>query len=167
MAAATAEKPKAEKSSIEELAFYLGTENEKPLKEVLELFSEQTLAVAWATGDIELGRTKYITTGNPNVPESKPTLVIEDGIDWSGQKQRWHGRFSDVMKEGLPHCRFYQRYQREVCVSKDKDVWEWLEGEAGARETRWARRECTREEAEKLFDYRVRLTDKGMAALQA
>jgi hypothetical protein len=54
-------------------------------------------------------------------------------------------------------------------VNKERDTWDWLpEGEpAGGRETRYARRDINRAEAERLFAFHVRLSDKGSASLTA
>ena len=175
MAAATA--TKAAPVSTEELLTILAVEGEVQLKALLERVGEPALATAWARGEVEFGKTKYVVTGNPDtaidthngVKMPAPALVIEGGVEWSGPKQRWHAPFSKLKAETLPTCQRYQKYQLEVCVNKEKDVWEWLEEgrPADGRETRYARRAINRAEAEKLFDFWVRLTDKGQAALTA
>ena len=99
--------------------------------------------------------------------ELSPALVIEGGLEWTGPKQRWHAPFHKLKAETLPKSVRHQKYQLEVCVNKERDVWEWLEEgkPANGRETRYARRDIERAEAEGLFAFHVRLTDKGAAAL--
>lgn len=148
---------------------------EVPVAELLAVVPESALAAAWARGDVEFGKVKYVVTGNPEtnvathngVTLPPASVVIEGGLEWTGPRQRWHGRLSDILRESLPHAPAYQKYQREVCVNKAKDVWEWLErpSDAKGRETRWARRDIDRAEAEQLFALYVRLTDKGMGNL--
>lgn len=165
MATETTDRPAA--AAAHDLAAALG-EADWLAAEVLGLVGEDALAAAWARGDVEFGCTKYACAGNPDFPEkSNPTLIIEDGLEWTGPKKRFHGRLRDVLAERLPERRHYQKYQREVLVNREKDVWEWLDRpeDARGRETRWARRDIDRAEAERLFELRVRLTDKGLGAL--
>lgn len=176
MAAATATKATSGVST-DDLLLLLATEGDLPLSSVLERVPESMVGIAWAKGQIEIGRTKYCMTGNPesgirvhngvNMPPA--TLVIESGIEWSGPKQRWHQPFSRMREEPLPAFPRYQKYQLEVCVNKEKDVWEWLEEgkSADGRETRYARRDINRAEAERLLIRYVRLTESGAAGLQS
>lgn len=172
MASATATNRAA---SATELLEYLAEKGETTLADILGIVDEKVIALAWSRGEIEFGKTRYVLTGNPdtaitvhngiNVPA--PALVIEGGMEWSGPKQRWHQPFHELKRKILPVCQRYQKYQLEVCVNKEKDVWDWLpEGEKpGSRESRYARREIDRAEAERLFEFRVRLTDNGHTAL--
>lgn len=148
-----------------------------PVKELLgKGVTDAALGAAWAQGNVEFGRTKYCVSGNTSLPDlthngvtqAKPAVIIEDGLEWSGSKQKWHGRASSIIAESLPPARHYQKYQQEMCVNKEKDVWEWVENPAQVRDrdTRWARRDIDKSEAERLFTLYVRLTDKGLAALQ-
>ncbi len=159
-----------------ELLLVLATEGEMTLNDLIARVGEPVVALAWAKGEMELGKTKYVLTGNAatavtvhngvNLPA--PSLIVEGGIEWSGPKQRWHDPLPKVIKSaGLPTCQRYQKYQLEVCVNKETNVWEWLpEGDdANGRETRYARRDIRRDEAERLFALFARLTDKGAAAL--
>jgi hypothetical protein len=164
-------------TSTDDLLLFLAGRGEATLAEAAAAgVGDATLAIAWARGEIEIGRTKYVVTGNPatgvtvhnsvNLPPA--SVVVEGGLEWSGPKQKWHAPLAKVLEEKLPTAPRYQRYCRECCVNAEKDVWEWLEDGATAsegREVRWARRNCTRADAEKLFELRVRLTDKGQAAL--
>lgn len=173
--AATAEKAKSA-TGADELMLAL-MDGPVPLTELLGKVDEKLVMAAWTRGEVELGVTKYVVTGNPAAKETnhngiamaRPSVVIEGGIEWSGPRQRWHGTLADVKRHTLPVARGYQKYQLEMCVNKEKDVWEWLpEGTSpGERETRYARRDIERPEAEKLFDHFVRLTDKGMTAVQS
>lgn len=174
MATATADK--GTKSAVSDLYAFLLAEGEPRLREAVAATSEQAVAVLLARGDAELGRTKHVVSGNPamgqlthnGAQQLPPTLIIESGIDWPMPTARItrHAPIKDILAEGMPETMAYQKYQLEVCVSKDRDVWEWLERPADAkgRETRWARRDITRDEAAPLFDTFVRLTDKGLAA---
>lgn len=174
MATATATK-EATNPATGELLLLIASEGEPKLSEVLAAVPEQTVAIAWQRGEIEFGRTKYVTTGNPDtavtvhngVSLPPPAVVIEGGMEWSGPKQRHHGPYATIKGDKLPERARYQKYQLEVCVNKEKDVWEWLEAgdTADGRDTRYARRDIKRAEAESLFELRVRLTDKGAESL--
>jgi hypothetical protein len=171
---ATATKEKAA-TATDELVLFLAAEGEAPLADALARCGEAALALAWARGEVEFGRTKMVTTGNPltavtvhnGVHLPAPTLVVEGGVEWSGPKQRHHAPFQKFKDDRLPQYPRYQKYQLEVCVNKEKDVWEWLEAgdAADGRETRYARRDVKRAEAEALVVTLVRLTEKGAAAL--
>jgi hypothetical protein len=172
VATATATK---ESLSTDELLLTLATEGEVPLNKVAA--DPKVIALAWLRGEIEFGRTKYVTTGNPATAVTvhngahlpPPAVLIEGGMEWTGPKQRHHGPFAAIKADKLPERARYQKYQLEVCVNKEKDVWEWLENgdAADGRETRYARRDIKRSEAESLFEFRVRLTDKGAESLTA
>lgn len=165
------------KLATDELLLFLAAAEEPPLSAVLEKVGDAIVALAWQRGEIEFGRTKYVCTGNPDTAVTvhngvhlpAPAVVIEGGLEWSGAKQRHHGGFAAIKGDKLPAYARYQKYQLEVCVNKEKDVWEWLEKDqrANNRETRYARRDIERDEATALFELRVRLTDKGAAALTA
>lgn len=149
---------------------------EMEIQELLSLVPLETVAHAWARGDIDIGATKYVTSGNPEISElthngireAKPAVIIEHGIEWPLPNTRLLVRapLAKVLAEKLPECASYQKYQLEVCTDYSKDVWEWLERleDVKGRKTRWARREITRAEAEKLFVRHVRLTERALAA---
>lgn len=174
MATATATK-EAAKASTDEIVLFLASEGEATLADAIAKCGEQALALAWARGEIEFGKTKYVTTGNPDtavtthngVSLPAPTLIVEVGVEWSGPKQRYHAPLQKFKDDKLPQYPRYQKYQHEVCVNKEKDVWEWLEaGEtADGRDVRYARRDIKRSEAESLVVTLVRLTEKGAAAI--
>ena len=161
--------------STDAVILALGTQGDMGLADLLEATSEQAVAVAWAAGLIEFGRTKYVVTGNPDtaigthngVAMPPPAVVIEVGLEWTGPKQRYHEPFHKLKDEVLPVCPAYQKYQLEVQTSEKNDAWEWLEAgqKAGRRATRYARRDIDRTEPESLFELRARLTDKGAAGL--
>jgi hypothetical protein len=159
---ATATAPKAATAG-EDLRTLLG-EQEQELREVLKLVPESELARAWAAGEVEFGHTKYCVSGNPESAKSAPTVILETGVEWSGPKTVRHGRFASILASGLPKADRYQKYQQEVLVSREKDAWDWVNApeEIKGRETRWARRESDRKEAEALYKVYVRLTDKGL-----
>lgn len=172
--AATATEPKKADNTAALLSL-LG-ENEVPLSEVTAVAPAEFLGRAWAAGDIEFGHSKYIMTNAPGgdpataVQRVGPTLVMEGGVEWSGAKKPYHGRVKDILKStALPAATYYQRYQQEFCVNKAKDVWEWVEADTdvAGREVRWVRRDCSKKDAESLFGWYVKLTDKGLAQLQA
>lgn len=147
----------------------------QPVKDIAGKVDKGVLALAVARGEVEFGKTKYVITGNPasavtvhngvNLPS--PAVVIEGGVDWPLPDQRWRPRLADVLKESLPLCGRYQKYQLEVCVQKEKDLWEWLpEGETpDGRDSRYARRDVKRDEAERSFCVYVRLSERGALAL--
>jgi hypothetical protein len=150
--------------------FALLGEDDQPLSDVLGVVSEAILARAWAAGDIEFGRASHCVTGRPGVPESNPTLMIEDGFDWTGPKTPRHKRFSGLLADSkrFPECRLYRRYVRQVLVGKDEQgVEKWRAARDGedvdGQETRWGTKTIDRAEAESLLALRVRLTDKGLA----
>jgi hypothetical protein len=128
-----------------DLVLLLATEGEVRLADVAGRVEEAALALARVRGE----------------------LVVEGGTEWTGPKQRWHAPYHKLRAETLPAAPKYQKYQLEVCVNKEKDVWEWLpEGEpADGRDTRYARRDINRAEAESLFGLSVRLTEKAAASL--
>ena len=165
MANATAEK----KPALDDLLLHLGEQGEVPVTELVARFGESVLAQAWAKGDVEFGRTKYCVSGNPDNPRSNPCLIIEEGVEWGGAKSARHGRLVSLLAWKLPVCERYERYQQEVQVNREKDVWEWVNSpdDVKGRETRWARRASDRREAESLCRFLVRLTDKGMGELQS
>jgi hypothetical protein len=165
MAAAATEVKK--NLTTDDLLLHLG-DGDAPAAECAAKFGRDVLARAWVRGEIEFGRPKHVVTGSPDGKREGPTLVLEDGTDWGGAKTARHARLADVLAAAMPACKFHQRYQREVCVNPRRDVWEWLgPGEdAAGRETRWARRDCTPDEAAARWELRVQLTDKGMAAVQ-
>jgi hypothetical protein len=154
-------------NTMDDLRAYLG-EEEKPLAEVLEHVDQTTLAKAWASGEVEFGHTKYSISGNPESSISDPTLIIEGGTEWSGAKTTRHGRLQAILAEKLPAVKKYQRYRQEMQVNREKDVWEWVENpeQINGRETRLARVPSNRAEAEAAFQQSIRLTDKGLAAIQ-
>lgn len=158
MATATAEK----KAGPADLAAAIGDED-AAVADVLALVGEGVLARAWAAGDVEFGRQSYCVTGRPGVPESRPTLIVESGVEWTGPKTARHKRLAGVLADAaaLPDCKAFKKYVQEVEVRKD--VWERLAGDPLGRETRWATADITRDEAAALLALRVRLTDKGLA----
>lgn len=175
MAAATATKGQ---TSMDALYLALA-EGELPMSELLQVVPEKVVSMALNTGQIELGRTKHVITGNPGmpdlthngIPQAKAAVVIEDGIDWPLPNARItrYAPLSKILAETLPVAPTYQKYTLEVCVNKEKDIWEWIShpSQASDREVRWARRKIDRAEAEKCFVLYVRLTDKGFEMLRA
>ena len=126
-----------------------------PLSELIAKTSERAVGSSWARGDIELGRRVKVVTGNPNITltregESPARLVVEDGFEWSGPKTSRHQPLSEILAERLPKCANYRKYRRE---KNDQ-------GEEYSKPV-----SIDREEAIKLCEYQVRLTDKGLAAL--
>jgi len=139
-------------STFQDLVALL-SDGDAPVSEVLDQISEQTLAIAWAAGKVEFGRIKHCTTGNVQVPESKPTLIIEDGIVWSGEKKKYHQRFRDLYADSkvVPEYRIYKKYVSEKAI--DGTV-------------TWKTVEIERAEAVGLLALRVQLTDKGLGESQ-
>jgi hypothetical protein len=155
-------------TNLDELLLLLGEQGEISVSDAAAKVGEGPLAGAWAKGYVEFGRTKYCISGNPENPKSDPCLVIEEGIEWGGAKTARHGRLAAVLAWKLPAVEKCEKYQQEVCVNPQKDAWEWVSNpdDVKGRETRWARRAASRKEVEAAFRHLVRLTDRGMEALQ-
>jgi hypothetical protein len=153
-------------ATLADLAAAIGDED-AAVADVLALVPEAALAKAWAAGHAEFGRRRHCVTGRPGVPESKPALLIEANTDWTGEKTAKHTRLAALLAEAakLPDCRTYKKYVLEVQVNQAKDLWDVLEGDAKGRDTRWTTAEIDRAEAAELLALRVRLTDKGLAAV--
>lgn len=153
---AVAEKPSGSPAAAwaaADLATLLG-ETAQPVKDVLALLPDPlVLAKAWTSGDVEFGKAKHCVSGRPGNPESMPTLLIEDGTEWTGPKTPRHLGFSALYADAqkVPDYRVYKRYVRAA----DKDG-----------EPVWDAKIISREEAVPLLALLVRLTDKGLAAAQ-
>lgn len=137
--------------------------------DVLGQVPELALARAWAAGDVEFGRVAYCTSGRPGVPESKPTLYVEDGVKWTGPKKVTHKPLKGVLADGgaVPACTEYRKYVKEVSLGKDDrgvEQWKAQPDVPEGTEYRWTTVRITRAEACDLLALRVRLTDKGLAA---
>jgi hypothetical protein len=166
--AAVASEPKAAPAA--DLAAAIGDED-AAVADVLALVGESALARAWAAGDVEFGRAAHCVTGRPGVPESKPTLVVEGGTDWSGPKTPRHDRLARVLADlgRVPEVPEYKRYVKQVLAGKTEDgIERWRPLAAGeaedGQEVRWTTTRINRDEAVRLMAPRVRLTDKGLAA---
>lgn len=165
---ATAEK----KATTTEELYLLLSGDPMPVSEVLAKIDEGVLASAWARGDVEFGRACHCVTGRPGVPESKPTLIIEDGMSWSGQKTPRHKNFRGVLADAskLPACQQFRKYVKQVSKGKDSqgfEHWQTAEDVPEGVEFRWVTEPMEQSEAKKALALWVKLTDKGMAALQA
>ena len=137
--------------------------------DVLAQVPELALARAWAAGDVEFGRVSYCTSGRPGVPESKPTLYVEDGVKWTGPKRATHKPLKGVLADGahVPNCTEYRKYVKEVSLGKDDrgvEQWKVQADVPEGTEYRWTTVRIGRDEAVSLLALRVRLTDKGLAA---
>ena len=147
-------------------------DGEVPLADVTALVPEGVLARAWAAGDIEFGRPCHCVTGRPGVPESNPTLIIEDGVDWTGPKTMRHKPYKGVAADlaRVPNCREFKKYVREVSRGKDSsgfEHWQQVAEVPEGEEFRWVTTKITREEVVSLLRPLVRFTDKGLAATTA
>lgn len=169
VATATAEK----KATSDDVLITLG-DREMPLADALKSVSELALAQAWSRGEVEFGRTKHCVTGRPGVPESKPTLIIENEIEWSGAKTPRHGRLAKVLSDAkrCPVCSVYKKYIKQVSYGRDEagvERWKTVTDAelADGQEFRSATVDIQKSEAEQLMATYVRLTDAGLAALQA
>lgn len=167
MAAATAE---AKKAPAADLAAAVGDED-AAVSDVLALVGESALARAWAAGDVEFARLTHCVTGRPGVPESKPTLIVESALDWTGPKTPRHDRLAKVLADlaRVPEVPEYKKYAKQVSAGKTEDgVERWRALAAGesedGQEVRWTTVRVNRDEAVRLLAPRVRLTDKGLAA---
>lgn len=176
MPPATADKPTpvpSKAASFDDLAQLLADKH-MPVAEVLALVPELALARAWSGGDVEFGRLRHCVTGRPGVSASSPTLIVESEIDWSGPKTPRHGRLTAVLADSrrIPNCEKYKKYVKQVSLGRDEQGVEKFrtvtdEEIADGQEFRYTTAEIKRDEAESLLTMQVRLTDKGLAALQA
>jgi hypothetical protein len=121
-------------------------EGEKPLADLVGLVPDKVMAACWARGEIEIGRLKSAVSGRPGVAISNPTLIIEDGVEWSGPKsprhKPWAGAIADL--KVVPECSIYKKY-----VPGENDSWKTVP--------------INRADAAALLAPVVRLTDKGQA----
>lgn len=145
-------------------------DGEKPVAAVLAEVPERVLAAAWAAGLVEFGRRKHSVSGRPGVPESKPTLFLEDGVEWTGAKKPSHKTLRGVLAdaEKVPACTEYRRYVKEVSAGKDEaglERFRVVSEVPDGQEFRWNTTKSDRAEAVAELGLLVRLTDKGLAAL--
>jgi hypothetical protein len=145
-------------------------DGERPAAEVLAAVPERVLAAAWAAGLVEFGRRAHSVSGRPGVPESKPTLYLEDGVHWTGPKRQSHKTLKGVLADAarVPECVEYRRYVKEVSAGKDESGVERFRVAAAVpegQEFRWNTAKTDRAEAAAELGLLVRLTDKGLAAL--
>lgn len=145
-----------------------------PATDVIAKVGESALSLAWVRGDVEFGQVNHCVTGRPGIPESKPTLYIEDGISWTGPKTPRHKQLRKVLSDGanIPNCQHYRKYVRQVSKGKDAqgfEHWRTVERDDVPEgvEVRWTTEAIEKDEAVKLMRLVVKLTDKGMAALQS
>lgn len=138
------------------------SEKELPVAEVIEAKelkgqAQVALAKAWATGLVEFGRVKHVVTGRPGVVDVSvdekmrfTSLLIEDGVEWSGPRTASHVRFRDLWEKtrDLPPVDKFRRYVLE----KDKET----------GEEKYKVVVIPKPEAEKLMALQVRLTDRGL-----
>lgn len=144
-----------------------------PLADVLAKVPELALARAWAAGDVEFGRIRHCVTGRPGISASNPTLYVEAEFDWTGPKTPRHGRLAQVLADAkrVPNCEQYRKYVKQVSLGKDDagvEKWKTVADSeiSDGQEFRFTTVQIKREEAEALLVMSVRLTDKGLAALQ-
>lgn len=130
-----------------------------PLTDVAALLSPQAIGKAWAAGHIEFGRQKYCTVGKlSDTPEGQAEgsiLILEGGIEWTGQKTHQHKPYKDLV-EPLPYCERYERADLPMIPVKDPK---------NDRVT-YHRPQVKRDEAVTMTALQVKLTDKGLATLQ-
>ena len=122
-----------------------------PVSDLLAKVSEKDLTRAWLAGEVEFGRREHVLTGKPgNKSETVGSvLIIETGTNWSGPKTTRHKPLKDLLAEPAPRAQEYRAYVAD--------------GDAGGFKLVTA----TEAEAQKALALVARLTDKGLAALQA
>lgn len=145
MATATATPP-ATVTKSSNIAAILGVET-MPLTKLRELGNDLDIAKAWAAGEIEFGRTRHCVTGP--VGKNGSVLVIEDGVEWSGPKTKFHKTFRDLITEDAPKTEKCKKY----VPSKPTQFGE---------EVRLVPTEIDASEAHAAIALQVRLTDKGL-----
>ena len=130
--------------------------------ELIEKVGKPAAARAWAAGEIEFGRRKYCTNGQPrprasegkDATNAETTLIVEKGEDWTGPKKYHHKPLTGLlMDDEFPVCTKYMIYQ-EIKFNPDQPNKSPLV-------------EAKRDEVVKLLSLYVRLTDKGLAGWQS
>lgn len=131
-------------------------DREVPVTELLGAASELAVSVAWSRGDIEFGSRSRVVNGKPGSPDCR--LIVEPTWDWTGPKTTGRVEFrrlwADHQKTHLPTCGSYWEYPEEFEPDPRNPQKSPL-------------REITRARAGELLTLYVKLTDKGLAALQA
>jgi hypothetical protein len=137
---------KATKGDVQAVRDLLGMET-MPLSEVRKVLDDDlALAKAWAAGVIEVGRRAHCVTGP--VGRQGSALVLEDGVEWSGEKTRTHGTLRDLLEDKPPAVEKYKKY-------------ETVKGQFG-EEPVLKPVEISPSEALAALELQVRLTDKGL-----
>lgn len=115
------------------------------------------LAKAWSAGDIEFGRRTHVTMGKAGCTKTT-TLIVEKGIAWTGPKTVGMKGFKDLAAEDdrLPKAKEYKEYPEPKEDAEPVD-------EANAKSPMLP---LTESQAHSLIGLHVRLTDRGLAALQ-
>jgi hypothetical protein len=145
-------------------------DGEALVADVLKGVSELALAQAWARGEVEFGRRNHCVTGRPGVAASNPTLVLEDGVSWTGPKTPRHKPLKGVLADAarVPDCTDWKQYVKEVSQGKDDrgfEHWRVVADVPEGQEFRWTTARVTKAEAVAALALRARLTDKGLAAM--
>lgn len=159
----------ADPATTADLTLFLA-DGERPAAAAIAEVGDRLLGAAWAAGLVEFGRRKHSVSGRPGVPESKPTLYLEDGVEWTGAKKPSHKTLRGVLADAdrVPACTEYRRYVREVSAGKDEagvERWRVAADVPEGQEFRWNTVKTDRAEAVAELGLLVRLTDKGLAAL--
>ena len=131
-----------------------------PLKELLAQSSTLAVGQAWSAGLIEFGRRVHIVSGP--VGKKGSAVVIEGDsatqpMDWTGPKTSQHGLFTELVKWTVPTCEKYNA----AWLPRVKVIEESPTGNVEYT----VMGQVTREEAEALLAFHVRLTDKGLASI--
>lgn len=156
MATATTEAP----AQAEKIIVNILKDESMPVKKLLEkIKSPLILAQAWSAGDVEFGRRTHVHNGPVNKPD-RTTIIVEQSWAWSGPKTTAMKGFRDLIAEDdrLPKAKEYREYPAPPVDAEDK------KDDPNAPCPLVA---ITMEQAHTMIGLHVRLTDKGLAALQA
>lgn len=122
-----------------------------PVSDLLAKVPQKELAKAWLTGDVEFGRREYVVTGKPGTKSEAvgSVLILESAVCWTGPKRVKHKPLKELLAESeqVPECGEYRTYEPD--------------GSGGVKPV-----PVSRADAAKALALMVRLTDKGLAALQ-
>lgn len=131
-------------------------EETMPVAEVLALLPPAALSQAWARGEVEFGHRAFVVVGSTAKDDARNRrLVVEAGWKWTGAKKPTHRSFRELWAaEGakIPECAEYVEYR---------------EGDEKADPNKSPLATITRGEAVRLTALCVKLTDKGLGAIDA
>jgi len=126
-------------------------EQESTVADLLQVASAAQVGQMWATGDLEFGHKKYIVSGK--IGEKESCLYVEEGDEWTGPKTPRDRRFASIQQDKPPVCGKYRKYVSATNAETGEEEWRTVE--------------ISQADAYSLIAFRARLTDAGIAKLEA